>query len=447
MTRAYRIGAAARRAGLSQAVLRAWERRYRVLAPARTPGGHRVYSERDIALLRRLRQLTRDGIAIREAAALAAGPSRGGHGARPSGPQLERRRHGMLAAAARLEQNVIECVLDAALAILSPLQVYEDLIVRLEGAVGERASRGTPGRAQQRLVSQVVRARLLGYLRSARGRTRGQVVCACLPDEEHDLGLLGAARRFRAAAFRVTFLGARTPVEHVARRLRAAVVALACVHDPGATTCVRAPACWWSTMPRRGAGCWSRVRPGSMGQVYDGIDDRVAGFLRAQRMFFVATAPSGADGHVNLSPKGLDTFAVLDARTVAYLDLTGSGAETIAHVRQNGRITLGFVAFEGPPRIVRLHGRGTVVVAGDPAFEDLVARFPAQLGTRSVIRVAVERVADSCGYAVPEYAFVRDRRQLVDWAARKGPDGLRAYRAQNNGTSIDGLPALDGSRG
>jgi hypothetical protein len=180
-----------------------------------------------------------------------------------------------------------------------------------------------------------------------------------------------------------------------------------------------------------------------MGQVYDAIDDRIADFIRAQRIFFVATAPLGA-GHINLSPKGLDTFAVVDPHTVAYLDLTGSGVETIAHLRQNGRITICFCAFEGPPKIVRLYGRGTVVAAGDPGFEALAERFPPHVGVRSVIRVAVERVADSCGYGVPEYAFAGQRRQLAQWAERKGAEGVRAYRLEKNRTSIDGLPGLDG---
>jgi len=183
-----------------------------------------------------------------------------------------------------------------------------------------------------------------------------------------------------------------------------------------------------------------------MGQVSDAIDDRTAAFIAAQRVFFVATAPLAADGHVNLSPKGLDTFAVLDPHTVAYLDLTGSGVETIAHLRENGRITICFAAFEGPPKIVRLYGRGTVLTASDPDFEALAARFPEYLGARSVIRVAVERVADSCGYAVPEYAFARERQQLVQWAERKGRDGVRAYQEERNSASIDGLPGLPVSR-
>jgi hypothetical protein len=179
-----------------------------------------------------------------------------------------------------------------------------------------------------------------------------------------------------------------------------------------------------------------------MGQVYDAIDDRIASFIRVQRMFFVATAPLAADGHVNLSPKGLETFAVLDPHTVAYLDLTGSGVETIAHLRENGRITICFCAFEGAAKIVRLYGRGTVVAAGDPGFDALAARFPLRVGVRSVIRVALERVADSCGYGVPEYAFVGQRRQLAQWAERKGAEGVRAYRREKNRTSIDGLPGL-----
>ena len=182
-----------------------------------------------------------------------------------------------------------------------------------------------------------------------------------------------------------------------------------------------------------------------MGQVSDAIDERTAAFIRAQRMFFVATAPLDPNGHVNLSPKGLDTFAVLDPRTVAYLDLTGSGIETIAHLRENARITICFVAFEGPPKILRLYGRGTVLVAGDAGFDELAARFPTHLGARSVIRVALQRVADSCGYAVPEYAFVRQRDQLLQWAERKGPDAIRAYREERNRASIDGLPGWRGS--
>jgi hypothetical protein len=160
-------------------------------------------------------------------------------------------------------------------------------------------------------------------------------------------------------------------------------------------------------------------------------------------MFFVATAPLAADGHVNLSPKGLDTFVVLGEREVAYLDLTGSGIETLAHLRENGRIVLLFCAFEGPPKIVRLHGRGEAMEPGHPEFEALVARFPAHLGVRSVIRVRLDRISDSCGYGVPLYEFRGQRGQLPAWVERKeAQDGVGAYRRANNAESIDGLPGL-----
>ena len=181
-----------------------------------------------------------------------------------------------------------------------------------------------------------------------------------------------------------------------------------------------------------------------MAKTYDGIDERMAAFLCAQHVFFVGTAPAGADGHVNVSPKGLDSFRILDPTTVAYLDLTGSGVETIAHLRDNGRITFLFCAFEGPPKIVRLYGRGEVVRPGDADFADLAARYPALPGVRSVIRVHLERITDSCGYAVPTYRYVRERNQLVQWAERKGADGLATYQRVNNARSVDGLPGLDG---
>lgn len=183
-----------------------------------------------------------------------------------------------------------------------------------------------------------------------------------------------------------------------------------------------------------------------MARVYDGIDGALAEFLARQPVFFVATAPSGPDGHLNLSPKGLtDTFRVLDPATVAYLDLTGSGIETIAHLRENGRIVIMFCAFEGPPRIVRLHGRGTVLLPGEPGFDELVGHFPARVGTRSVVRVAVERVADSCGFGVPRMHYEGDRDDLIRWSTRKGEDALVEYRAKKNRLSVDGLPGLDGA--
>jgi predicted pyridoxine 5'-phosphate oxidase superfamily flavin-nucleotide-binding protein len=180
-----------------------------------------------------------------------------------------------------------------------------------------------------------------------------------------------------------------------------------------------------------------------MGKTFDAIDESLAAFLRDQRVFFVATAPLDGEGHLNCSPKGLDTFAVLDPRTVAYLDLTGSGVETIAHLRENGRIVLMFAAFEGPPKIVRLHGRGAVVEPADERFAALRARFPAHHdGVRSVIEIAVERISDSCGYGVPRYELVGERPQMAAWVEKKGPEGLAQYRATRNRVSMDGLPGL-----
>lgn len=181
-----------------------------------------------------------------------------------------------------------------------------------------------------------------------------------------------------------------------------------------------------------------------MGKTYTAIDDRLRDFLGAQRLFFVATAPSGDGGHVNVSPKGLDTFRIIDDHTVAYLDLTGSGVETISHLRQNGRVTLMFCALEGAPLIVRLYGRGTVLEPAHPDFAALAPRFPALPGVRSVIRVALDRITDSCGYGVPLYRHEGPRRQLTDWAEHKGPEGIAAYQRERNARSIDGLPGLDG---
>ncbi|SDY52625.1 Pyridoxamine 5'-phosphate oxidase [Micromonospora pattaloongensis] len=183
-----------------------------------------------------------------------------------------------------------------------------------------------------------------------------------------------------------------------------------------------------------------------MGKVYDGIDGRLREFIDAQPVFFVATAPSGADGHVNVSPKGMTgTFAVLDEHRVAYLDYHGSGAETIAHLRDNGRVTLMFCAFAGPPKIVRLHGHGVAVPVDDPRFAELLAAFPAapdRHGVRAVITVAVSRVSDSCGFAVPLMTYEGDRELLITSHSRRSAAELADYRATRNAVSIDGLPAL-----
>jgi hypothetical protein len=179
-----------------------------------------------------------------------------------------------------------------------------------------------------------------------------------------------------------------------------------------------------------------------MGRTWDAVPEHLAEWMPAQPVWFVGTAPLGADGHVNLSPKGDDTFRVLDPHTVAYLDLTGSGAETIAHVRENGRLTIMFCSFGTKPDIVRLYGRGEVVLPGHADFADLVTHFPEKLSTRSVIRLAVERVTSSCGFGVPYMTLAGPRPMMDEWAERQGAEGIEAYRARKNATSIDGLPAL-----
>ncbi|GAA2790205.1 pyridoxamine 5'-phosphate oxidase family protein [Nonomuraea dietziae] len=182
-----------------------------------------------------------------------------------------------------------------------------------------------------------------------------------------------------------------------------------------------------------------------MGKIYEKLTDRLREFISAQPVYFVATAPESG-GHVNVSPKGYaDTFAILDDHTVAYLDLDGSGVETIAHLRENGRITMMFCAFHGPPTIVRLYGTGRVVTQNDPDFAELLTRFGPHPGVRSIIVVHCDRISDSCGYAVPFMAFEEDRGLLDQWAERKDVRQKRAYRAKNNRESIDGLPGLSAS--
>lgn len=190
-----------------------------------------------------------------------------------------------------------------------------------------------------------------------------------------------------------------------------------------------------------------------VGRVYECIDQRLADWMADQALFFVGTAPLGADGHVNVSPKGpIGSLQVLDERTVAYLDAIGSGAETIAHLRENGRIVVMLCAFAGPPRIVRFHGRGEVVAATDPRFADLVAGHPFEdVGVpearRALVVCHVERVADSCGYGVPLMTYERSRTQLETWGVKRlesgGTEALADYQRTHNTTSIDGLPALD----
>ena len=180
-----------------------------------------------------------------------------------------------------------------------------------------------------------------------------------------------------------------------------------------------------------------------MAKLYEAIDERLQAFIAAQPMFFVATAPSSG-GHVNVSPKGYqDTFSVIDSRTVAYLDLYGSGAETIAHLRDNGRITLMFCSFARQPKIVRLHGSGRVVRPDSPEWPSLIGRFgDGHAGTRAIVVVSVSRVSDSCGYAVPHMEVIGERSLLDDHHGRR-PAADWVPRVARNTTSIDGLPALD----
>ncbi|GLZ28310.1 pyridoxamine 5'-phosphate oxidase [Lentzea sp. NBRC 105346] len=185
-----------------------------------------------------------------------------------------------------------------------------------------------------------------------------------------------------------------------------------------------------------------------MGKTYERIDGRLREFIDNQKIFFVASAPLDGDGHVNLSPKGrAGTWQVLDERTVAYLDFGGSHAETIAHLRENGRITLMWCAFDGPPNIVRVHGRGEPVFRDDPRFDELIARFPPAAdgpGLRAVIVVTAKLISDTCGFAVPFMDYREERSLHADYFGRTSDAEFRAYceSKDHNGSSIDGLPAL-----
>ncbi|HSY93194.1 MAG TPA: pyridoxamine 5'-phosphate oxidase family protein [Candidatus Binatus sp.] len=179
-----------------------------------------------------------------------------------------------------------------------------------------------------------------------------------------------------------------------------------------------------------------------MGRTRAALDDTAMRFIQEQHVFFVASAPLDANGHVNLSPKGLDSFRILDPTTVAYVDFNGSGVETIAHLKENGRVALMFCAFQGPPNIFRLYGRGRVVEPHEAGFEELAPHFPAYDSARSIIVVELDRITDSCGYGVPLMKYEGEREQLFSWARKKGPEGLAAYRQEKNRRSVDGLPGL-----
>lgn len=180
-----------------------------------------------------------------------------------------------------------------------------------------------------------------------------------------------------------------------------------------------------------------------MSHHYDEITPEISEWIKQQHLFFVATAPLSADGHINCSPKGLDSFRILNPREVAYLDVTGSGAETIAHIRENKRIVFMFCEFNGTAKIIRLHGQGTVILPGSEKWNALIDLFPTQPGARSIIVGNISRVSDSCGFGVPKYEYVKERQGLAKWAQSKGPSGLAEYKIEKNSRSIDGLPGID----
>lgn len=175
-----------------------------------------------------------------------------------------------------------------------------------------------------------------------------------------------------------------------------------------------------------------------MAKFFDRIDEKIQRFIGEQKMFFTASAP--ADGRVNLSPKGIDTFRVLDEKTVCYLDLTGSGNETAAHIKENGRLTIMFCSFSGAPLILRLYGTGEIVSQKSEKWVELINLFDDFSGTRQIIVLNVESLQTSCGFGIPLYEFKEDRPTLIDWAENKGADGIEKYWREKNQTSIDGLP-------
>ncbi|MBE2183207.1 MAG: pyridoxamine 5'-phosphate oxidase family protein [Anaerolineae bacterium] len=184
-----------------------------------------------------------------------------------------------------------------------------------------------------------------------------------------------------------------------------------------------------------------------MAKFYESISDDLQKFILKQQMFFVATAPLSAGGHVNLSPKGQDSFRILSPNRVAYLDLTGSGNETSAHLLENGRITFMFCAFEGPPNILRLYGEGRTILPDTPEWGELSPLFTLIMGARQIIVANIHMVQTSCGYAVPFYDFKGERDQLLKWSEHRGEEGLATYWQEKNLCSIDKLPTALGEGG
>jgi hypothetical protein len=175
-------------------------------------------------------------------------------------------------------------------------------------------------------------------------------------------------------------------------------------------------------------------------QAFPSMSDKHQAFIQAQQMYFVGSAPLSAEGHVNLSPKGVDSFRILGTNRVAYLDLTGSGNETSAHLRENGRITFMFCAFKGAPLILRLYGHGEVALPGSNLWAELRPLFGEYPGARQIVVVEIDRVQTSCGYGVPFFDYVGQRETIIKWADAKGEDGIQQYWAENNVRSLDGLP-------
>jgi len=188
--------------------------------------------------------------------------------------------------------------------------------------------------------------------------------------------------------------------------------------------------------------CFS-VKEIILGKTHEKLTEDLQAWIHKQHMFFVSTAPLSADGMINCSPKGLDSFRVLDEHTVAYIDLTGSGVETISHLKENGRIVVMFCAFEGATNILRLYGEGEVIEPHQDGFKTLASLFPVYESTRAIIRVHVKKIIDACGYSVPLYTFNKQRDTLIKWAENKGSDGLSAYQKQKNLQSLDGLTGLE----
>lgn len=182
-----------------------------------------------------------------------------------------------------------------------------------------------------------------------------------------------------------------------------------------------------------------------MGKEYTEIDERLQDWISRQKMFFVATAPSAADGLINCSPKGLDCLRVLGPHEIAYVDTGGSGIETVAHLRDNGRIVLMLCAFEGPPKIFRFYGRGKIVEPHEAGFDELLARFPPMPAARYIIRIEIERIIDSCGYGVPLYQFKQHRDSLPNYFSNQSEEDIVEYRRNRNKKSLEGLPGLAGS--